>query len=93
MIVDSNYIKSMAANFSIIVADEKKVPVSGWKDSQVQATPASKIIELAKKKNAHYLGIVTGYDGLEVIDVDLKVLELQKKKKSSGKTFIRYSIT
>ena len=70
-----------SANFSIIVADEKKVPVSGWKDSQVQATPASKIIELAKKKNAHYLGIVTGYDGLEVIDVDLKVLGTTEEKK------------
>jgi hypothetical protein len=72
--------KFIDSGFSIISIGDKKIPKIKWK--QHQTTPATKA-EFEKYYNlptTHGQGICTGYDGLEVIDVDLKVFPTLKEQ-------------
>ena len=53
--------------FSIIPCDERKCPIGSWKKYQTEARNESEILNL----NSPLYGIVTGYNNLEVLDIDL----------------------
>jgi hypothetical protein len=76
--MEIHYLKKLAENgFSIIPCKEDKAPLGAWKTNQTIArTP----IEVESLKSPKF-GIVTGYNNLEVIDVDLKVFSSLKEQK------------
>tara|TARA_R110002049_G_C9175744_1_gene562603 strand:- start:4376 stop:6625 length:2250 start_codon:yes stop_codon:yes gene_type:complete len=76
--MENHYLKKLAENgFSIIPCSENKAPSGSWKKYQTkQRTP-----EEAELLSSPKYGIVTGYNGLEVIDIDLKVFSSLKDRK------------
>lgn len=88
--------------FSLLTVGESKVPNFPW--SLFQKTPITKI-ELKKryeysggifKKNGDEIpvtsniGIITGYDYLECIDIDLKVFSTAKEQKEFWEEYLSY---
>jgi len=61
--------KLVDCGFSIIPVDENKCPIGAWKKHQSQARTKNEIDLL----DSPLYGLVTGYNDLEVIDIDLKV--------------------
>lgn len=59
--------------FSVLFADEQKRPVCQWKKLQEQAYTKDEIAKAYQNKRNHLAGLITGYNYLEVIDIDLKV--------------------
>jgi len=68
--------KLVDCGFSIIPVDENKCPIGSWKKYQTQARNKEEIDAL----NSPLYGLVTGYNNLEVIDVDLKVFSTLKEQ-------------
>ena len=87
-----NYAQKLAANgFSIIPVSEDKRPLGAWKKYQTEARTKEQVESL----NCPLFGLVTGFNGLEVIDVDLKVfptLELQKQFWKEYTSFLKDNI-
>ena len=68
--MNKSLLKKLAdCNFSVIPVDENKCPIGSWKKYQTSARSKEEIDEL----NSPLYGLITGYNNLEVIDVDLKV--------------------
>lgn len=68
--MDKSILKKLVdCGFSIIPVDENKTPIGAWKKYQ---TEARNKIEIDSLKSPLY-GLITGYNDLEVIDIDLKV--------------------
>ena len=69
-------------NFSLILVGENKVPVGKWKELQETKLTPDQLSTKLKDPQVKGVGIITGFEHLEVIDVDLKVfstpLEMQK---------------
>jgi len=66
--------------FSLITANSDKVPVGSWKDSQEKATDVEAFRLKYLDSKASIVGIVTGFNDLECLDVDLKVFSTAKEK-------------
>lgn len=77
-IMEKHYLKKLAeTGFSVIPCGENKAPVGSWKNAQTIArTPEE--IELL---NSPKFGLVTGFNNLEVIDIDCKTLSTLKEQK------------
>jgi hypothetical protein len=59
--------------FSLLVVGENKVPIGTWKENQsVKLSPDAFLLRY-KDPRSKGIGIITGFEFLEVIDVDLKV--------------------
>jgi len=72
------YLKKLSSiGFSIIPCDEDKRPIGTWKDYQTSKRDTEQIELL----NCPKYGLVTGFNDLEVIDIDLKVLHTVTEKK------------
>jgi hypothetical protein len=94
--------KLLVAGFSLITIGESKIPNFSWKKQQSEPLSKQQFEKHhgykggIKKKNGDELaptkgvGIVTGYDHLEVIDVDLKVFSTAKEQLDFWETFISY---
>ena len=68
--MDKSILKRLVDNgCSIIPVDENKCPIGAWKKYQTTARTKEEIEQL----NSPLYGLITGYNNLEVIDVDLKV--------------------
>jgi len=68
--MDKSFLKRLAdSNLSIIPVSADKRPLGQWKAYQTQARTKEEIDKL----NSPLFGLVTGFSGVEVIDVDLKV--------------------
>lgn len=82
--------KLLDDGFSLITIGDDKVPNNRWKAQQNK--------QLSKKEFENYynlpstkgVGIVTGFDYLEVVDVDLKVFSTAKEQKEFWETLISY---
>jgi hypothetical protein len=76
--ISKDYLKKLSSvGYSIIPIEDNKKPIGVWKDYQKsKRTPEE--IELL---NCSKYGLVTGFNDLEVIDVDLKVLQTVTEKK------------
>ena len=76
--ITKDYLKKVSSlGYSIIPCDETKKPIGKWKDYQ-KSKRTSDEIELL---NCPKYGLVTGFNDLEVIDVDLKVIATVSEKK------------
>ena len=85
--MELHYLKKLAeSGFSVIPCKETKAPDGAWKKYQeVARTPEE--VELLKSAK---FGIVTGFNNLEVIDVDLKVFATLKEQKEFWDEYIGF---
>jgi hypothetical protein len=68
--MDKSILKKLVdCGFSIIPVDENKTPIGAWKKYQTEARNKTEIDSLTSP----LYGLITGYNDLEVIDIDLKV--------------------
>ena len=68
--MDKSILKKLVdCGFSIIPVDANKTPIGAWKKYQTEARSKIEIDAL----ESPLFGLVTGYNDLEVIDIDLKV--------------------
>ena len=75
--IEIHYLKKLAENgFSIIPCKENKSPDGVWKKYQEAARTPEEVESLKSPK----FGIVTGFNNLEVIDIDLKVFSTLKEQ-------------
>lgn len=80
-------LKLLAKNgFSVIPCKENKSPDGLWKQYQTSHRSEEEI----EKLNSPLYGIVTGYNFLEVIDVDLKVFSTAKEKIQFWEEYLGY---
>lgn len=69
----SRCLKLLQDGFSLITVGENKIPNILWKKYQTEPMDADTFSNLYMLPTTNGVGIVTGYDNLEVIDIDLKV--------------------
>ena len=67
-------------HFSIITVGENKIPNHPWKEQQTTKLSKAKFVSHYENTTTKNFGIVTGFEDLEVIDVDLKVFSTTKEK-------------
>ena len=65
--------------FSVLTIGDSKQPNFKWKDCQTEKLSEDKFLKLLNLDSTKGLGIVTGFENLEVIDVDLKVFSTTKE--------------
>jgi len=74
--------------FSLIAVNDNKKPNHLWKSCQTEKMPWNELEnELSKVSN---FGIVTGFEDLECIDIDLKVFSTAKEQKDFFDEYIGY---
>ena len=88
--------------FSLLTVGEDKTPNFAWKELQTKKLTSTKFLEqynykggITKKDGLEIpatknVGIITGYEDLECIDVDLKVFSTAKEKTDFWEEFISY---
>ena len=65
--------------FSMITIGENKVPNYPWINCKTEKLSEDQFLTQFKTESTKGLGIVTGFDFLEVIDIDLKVFSTTKE--------------
>lgn len=85
--MEKHYLKKLAENgFSIIPCSENKAPIGAWKKYQTIARTQNEIESL----NSPKFGLVTGYNNLEVIDIDCKVLNSLKEQQDFWSEYLGF---
>lgn len=85
--MDKSFLKRLAdSGLSIIPVDETKRPLGSWKKWQTEARTKEDIDKL----NSPLYGIVTGYNNIEVIDVDLKVFSTLQEQNDFWNEFLSF---
>ena len=67
--------KLIDCGYSLIGVGSDKIPFHSWKNSQKQPLSKELFKKIYEDKKCEGVGIVTGYNDVYCIDVDLKVLE------------------
>lgn len=104
--MDENKLKLFYENFSLITVSDNKIPNFAWKKSQTEKQSWDSFIEKYNYsggktwtdkdgtkheiKKTDRFGIVTGFDFLECIDVDLKVFSTAKEQKEFWDEYLGY---
>lgn len=78
------------SGFSIITVGEEKKPNISWKPFQSRAATKEEFLKNYKKSTTKNVGIVTGYNNLECLDIDLKVLPTLSAQQDFWKEFISF---
>lgn len=98
----SKYNRLIDEGFSLITVGESKVPNYSWKNSQSKQLTKKEFEKRFNYKGGYFkkdslempatknVGIVTGFDYLEVIDIDLKVFSTAKEQKEFWDVFTSY---
>ena len=90
--INKSYLRKLAGQgYSIIPVDQDKRPIGSWKQYQTSNRSPDEVETL----NSPLFGLVTGYNDVEVIDIDLKVivgLQAQKKWWQEYLSFIKDNI-
>jgi hypothetical protein len=76
--------------YSVITIGDKKVPNIKWKEFQTKAMSKEDFAKVYDLPTTQGQGICTGYKGLEVIDVDLKVLPTLKAQQEFWTEYVQY---
>lgn len=76
--------------YSVITIGDKKVPNIKWKEFQTKAMTKDDFAKVYDLPTTLGQGICTGYNGLEVIDVDLKVLPTLKAQQEFWTEYVQY---
>ena len=85
--MDKSFLRKLVdCGFSIIPVDENKTPIGSWKKYQTQARTKEEIDQL----NSPMYGIVTGYNGLEVLDTDLKVFSTLQEQNEFWNEYLSF---
>lgn len=74
-----NYLKYLQY-FSLITVTSEKIPNHKWKEQQTKRLSPEEFQRHLENPTTDNVGIVTGFDDLEVIDVDLKVFSTTTEK-------------
>jgi hypothetical protein len=84
----------LSAGYSLLVANENKAPAHSWKDLQLKAWTNEELEKAIQKPNLWRYGYCTGYNDVFVVDVDLKVLPIEKRADFFNEfmSFVRESI-
>ena len=82
--------KLLDEGFSLITIGDNKIPNTKWKEQQENQLSKSEFKSRLELPTTNGVGIVTGYDYLEVIDVDLKVFSTAKEQKEFWEILITY---
>jgi len=82
--------KLIDSGLSLITIGDKKVPNTTWKDSQTTPLNKAKFEANYSLSTTNGVGIVTGYDNLEVIDIDLKILPSLKQQQDFWNEYIGF---
>lgn len=75
-------------HFSLLLVGENKVPFGKWKELQTEKMKPDDLVTRLKDPNVKGIGIITGFDFLEVIDVDLKVFSTPTEMESFWNEYI-----
>ena len=67
-------------HFSLITVGTDKIPNHPWKICQSEKLSKEQFLQNLKQPSTTGIGIVTGFDFLEVIDIDTKVFSTQLEK-------------
>lgn len=85
--MEISYLKKLAQmGYSIIPVSEDKRPIGAWKKYQEKPRTEEEVEKLTSPKS----GLVCGIDGLEVIDVDLKVFPSLKEQQFFWNEYISF---
>ena len=76
--------------YSVITIGDKKVPNIKWKEFQTRAMSKEEFAKLYDLPSTMGQGICTGYDGLEVIDIDLKTLPTLQAQQEFWKEYLTF---
>lgn len=77
-------------NLSLIPIGENKTPWIKWKEYQTKIVTKDKFTEYYHNEKTKGIGIVTGYNNLEVIDIDLKILPSLKEQQDFWNEYISF---
>ena len=80
-IMDEQKLLNFLSKFSLLPVGENKIPFGKWKEYQSEKMTEDKCIQNNKLPQVKGWGIITGFEHLEVIDVDLKVFSTPKEMK------------
>jgi len=78
--------KLVDCGFSIIPVDENKTPIGAWKKYQTEKRSKIEIDSLTSP----LFGLVTGYNDLEVIDLDLKVFSTLQEQNDFWNEYLAF---
>jgi len=82
--------KLIEEGFSLITIGDNKIPNTKWKEQQDKPLIKTEFENRYNLPTTKGVGIVTGYDYLEVIDIDLKVFSTAQEQKETWETFLSY---
>ena len=100
--MEKDKLKLFWENFSLITVSDNKIPNFPWKSCQTEKQSFEKFIKnydykggIIKKDGTEIpptdnFGIVTGFEYLEVIDIDLKVLSTAKEQVAFWDEYLKY---
>ena len=74
-----NYLKYLQY-FSLITVTSEKIPNHKWKDQQTKRLSPEEFQRHLENPTTDNVGIVTGFEDLEVLDIDLKVFSTTSEK-------------
>ena len=75
-------------NFSIVPIGDNKVPFGKWKEYQSEKISLDNCIYNSKLPQVKGWGIVTGFEDLEVLDIDLKVFSTTSEKEDFWREYL-----
>jgi len=85
--MEKSYLKLLAnRGYSVIPCKADKSPDGSWKSNQTKARSLDEIDAL----NSELYGLVTGYNNLEVIDIDCKVIKDFHEQKAFWNEFVSF---
>ena len=74
------YLKFLEQDFSLTVVDDKKASICKWTELQTKKLTKEEFTNIYSSPKARGAALITGYDNLEVVDVDLKVFSTTPEK-------------
>jgi hypothetical protein len=77
------------SGYSIIVTNEVKESIHKWTPNQKIPFTPEQVLKQVKRPEAKYLALVCGFNNVEIIDVDLKVLSTEKAKEEFWNNLIK----
>jgi hypothetical protein len=81
--------KLIDLGYSLLVSDDQKRPIGSWKECQEKALTKDQFEQRYYSPKANYVGFLTGYNEIEVIDVDLKVFATLKEQNDFWNEFLQ----
>ena len=76
--------------FSVITVGENKVPNFPWRAAMTEKISKEQLTKQLECKTTKNFGLVTGFENLEVIDVDLKVFNTAHEQKDFWEEYITH---